>query len=74
VVTEPAVTVKVPVVAPAATVTEAGVVKAAVLSESVTTNPPVGAARDSVTVQVEVAPEATLVSEHCKAETVGSAA
>jgi hypothetical protein len=72
VVTEPAVTVKVPVVALAATVTEAGVVKAALLSESVTTEPPVGAARDSVTVQVEVVPEATLVGEHCSLETVAA--
>jgi hypothetical protein len=58
-------------VALAATVTEAGVVKAALLSESVTTEPPAGAARDRVTVQVEPEPEATLAGEHCRAETVG---
>jgi hypothetical protein len=72
-VTEPAVAVKVAVVAPAATVTEAGVVKAALLSESVTTEPPAGAARDKVTVQVELEPEATLAGEHCSFEIVGRA-
>ena len=41
-------------VAPAGTVTEAGVVKLALLSERVTTAPPVGAAPLKVTVQVVV--------------------
>ena len=40
------------VVAAAATVTEAGTVSAALVSLKVTTAPPVGAAFDSVTVQV----------------------
>ena len=68
--TEPAVTVKLAVEAPAATVTEAGVVNAELLSERATAEPPLGAAADNVTVQVELAPEATLVGLHCKEETV----
>lgn len=60
-VTEPAVAVNVAVVALAATVTEAGVVRAVLLSEIVTTEPPDGAAADNVTVQVVVAPEPRLV-------------
>ena len=49
------VTVKVPVVAPAATVTEAGTVAADVLLDvRLTTNPPTGAAELSVTVPVEL--------------------
>jgi hypothetical protein len=71
-VTDPAVAVKFAVVAPAATVTEAGVVRAALLSVIVTTEPPAGAARDRVTVQVELAPEATLAGEHRRFEIVGS--
>jgi hypothetical protein len=73
-VTEPAVTVKVPVVAPAATVAEAGVVNAVLLSERVTVVPPLGAAPDNVAVQVELAPEATLAGLHCTEEMVGGAA
>lgn len=60
----PAMAWKLAVVAPAATVTEAGTVKALLLSESVTTVPPVGAASDSVTVQVVEAPEPTVVGVH----------
>ena len=56
--------------APAATVTEAGAVNAELLSETVTAEPPVGAAADSVTVQVEVAPEAMFVGEQTSLETV----
>jgi hypothetical protein len=48
-------------VAPAATVTEAGTVSEALLSERATTLPPVGAAWFRVTVQVVDAPEFTLV-------------
>ena len=68
--TEPAVTVKLAVEAPAATVTEAGVVSAELLSERATAEPPLGAAADNVTVQVELAPEATLVGEHVSLLTV----
>jgi ribosomal protein S8E len=52
-----AVAEKVAEVAPAATVTEAGTVSAALLSERETTAPPVGAALLRVTVQVAEAPE-----------------
>lgn len=50
----PAVAVNVPTMAPAATVTEAGTVKFALLLVSVTTSPPAGAVAESVTVQVDV--------------------
>ena len=73
-VTEPAVTVKLAVEAPAATVADAGVVMAELLSDSVTTEPPLGAAADNVTVHVELAPAATLVGLHCREETVGGVA
>jgi hypothetical protein len=53
------VTVKVALVAPAATVTLAGVVAAALLSERVTSAPPVGAAPVSRTVLVEELPPVT---------------
>ena len=61
---------KVPVVAPAATVTDAGVVRYVLLSDSVTLAPPVGAAPDSVTVQIDVPPDVTLVGEHTSEEIV----
>ena len=54
------VTVKVAVVAPAATVTLAGVVDDALSSESVTMAPPAGAALPRVTVPVEEVPPFTL--------------
>jgi hypothetical protein len=63
VVTVPAVTVNVPVVAPAATVIELGVVSAALLSERVTVDPPDGAACNNVTVQVALAPKFIEVGE-----------
>jgi len=57
----PAFAVKLAVVAPAATVTEAGTVSAVVLlSERLTTVPPLGAVVESVTVQVDVDPDVTL--------------
>ena len=55
------VTVKVAVVLPAATVTEAGTVAEALLLESETEMPPVGAALLKVTVPVEDTPPTTLV-------------
>jgi hypothetical protein len=67
--TVPAVAVKLPVVDPAATVTEAGTVSAALLSETATEVLAVGAA-DNVTVQVDVAPDAIEEGEHCSDDTV----
>ena len=58
--TVPAVAVKPAEVAPAATVTDAGTVTAALSLDNVTTVPPAGAATQSVTVQPEVPPEATV--------------
>ena len=60
------------VAAPAVTVTEAGTVKAALFEESPTVAPPVSAAEDNVTVQVDVAPDATEFGEHDKLESVGT--
>jgi hypothetical protein len=71
-VTEAAVVVKVAVVAPAATGWEAGIGRAALLLDSVTVAPPVGATTDKLTVQVEAEPDTTLVGEHRRVETVGS--
>ena len=72
-VTVPAVAEKLAVVAPAATVTEAGTAKAApLLSERLTTVPPVEAGMETVTVQEVAAPEFRLLELHCSAETAGS--
>ena len=62
--------VKLPVVAPAATVTEAGTVSAVLFEESATEDPPVGAACVNVAVQLEVPPELTVVGVHCRLVTV----
>ena len=70
--TLPAVAVKLAVVAPAATVTEAGTVRAALFEESPAEAPPVKAARDRVTVQVEVPPNVTELGEQDKPETAGA--
>jgi hypothetical protein len=66
------VTVNVAVVAPAATVTLAGVVEKALSSDSVTTAPPVGAALLSVTVPVDETPPFTLVGFIVKLDSVGA--
>ncbi len=72
VVTVLVVTLKVAVVAPAATVTLAGTLATAVLLlESVTTAPPLGAAPLSVTVPCEEVPPVTLVGLKAKADTAG---
>ena len=60
----PAVTPKVAELAPAAIVTEAGVVSRVLLSESDTTAPPLGAVLLSVTVHVLAAPESNVVALH----------
>ena len=69
--TVPAVAVKLAVVAPAVTVTDAGTVRAALFEERPTDAPPVRAAEVSVTVQVEVTPEVTELGEQDKPETAG---
>jgi hypothetical protein len=71
--TVPAVAVKFAVVAPAATVTDAGIGSAALFEERLTEAPPVNAALDRVTVQVEVAPDVTEFGEQDKLETAGRA-
>jgi hypothetical protein len=68
-VTVPVVAVKLTVVAPAATVTEVGTVKAPLFEESATAAPPVGAANDKVTVQRKLPPDTTELGEQDKAET-----
>ena len=73
-VTDPAAAEKVAVVAPAPTVTEAGTVRAALLSETATAAPFEGAAWERVIVQVEVAPELIVVGAHFRLETMTGAA
>src|ERR1051326_1443417 len=63
--TAPELTVKYAVEFPDATVTVAGTVRAVLLSESVTVEPPAGAACESVTQQVELELAATVLDEHC---------
>jgi hypothetical protein len=68
------VTVNVRLVVPAATVTLAGTVAAAVLLlESATTRPPEGAAAESVTVPVDDVPPVTLVGLSDNDDSVGPA-
>ena len=56
--------------APAATVTVGGTVSAALLSDTATVDPPVGATGETVTVQVETPPVITVAGEHCNPVTV----
>ena len=67
------VTVNVALVAPAATVTLAGVVEDALLSDRVTTAPPVGARPFNVTVPVEELPPNTLVGFMTKVDIASGA-
>lgn len=60
----PAVATKVAVVALAATVSDAGTVKAVLLSERATSVPPAGAGSESVTVQVEDVPDGRVAGLH----------
>ena len=62
----PATALKLIEVDPAGTVTEAGRVNAGLLEESATVTFPLGAAAESVTVQVDVEPEAKVVGEQSK--------
>jgi hypothetical protein len=71
-VTVPAVAVKLPVVDPAATVTEVGTVSAALLSETATEVLAVAAA-DNVTVHEDVPPDPIEAGEHWSPDTVGGA-
>ena len=68
-VTDPAVAVKLPVLDPAATDTEAGAGNAALLADMPTDVLPVGA-EETVTVQVDEAPDTTVAGEHARLETV----
>jgi len=69
----PAVAVKLVEVAPEDTVTVTGTVKAAALLDRFTVTPPVRAAFDKVTEQVEVPAEIRLEGEQDTAVTVGLA-
>jgi hypothetical protein len=64
-------TVNVAVVAPAATVTLAGTVAAALSLDSATTAPPEGAELPSVTVPVEELPPLTVVGFRARIESAG---
>lgn len=70
--TPPVVTVKLAVFDPAATVTFAGTVAAALLLERLTTTPPVGAVLRIVTVPVEVLPPTTDVGRSVRPVTGGA--
>ena len=69
----PAVAVKVAAVEPAAIVTDAGTLKRALLLLRVTTEPPLGAATEVVTVQVVEAPEPIEFGEHANEVTPDAA-
>lgn len=73
-VTDTVLTVKVTLVAPAGTVTLAGTLAAAELSESVTTAPPVGAAAVKMAVPCEVSPPTTSVGLSVIVESAAGAA
>lgn len=66
----PAVALNVLLVAPAKTVTDVGTVSSALLLESVTTAPPVAAACESVTVQVDVPADPSVGGLHARELTV----
>ncbi len=67
--TVPPVAVKFAVIAPAFTVTVEGTLSAVLLEDNDTIDPPAGAVCASVTVQVEVEPDAMLVGEQTRPET-----
>jgi hypothetical protein len=69
---EPAVALKLAVVAPAVTVTDAGTVSSVLLLASVTLAPPVGAALLKVTVQLEAELVFRLTGLHTTDEMMGT--
>jgi hypothetical protein len=69
----PAVAKKVDVVEPLDTVTDAGMASAPTLLDSATAAPPDPAAFDSVTIQVDAAPELRLVGEQANDIRAGGA-
>ena len=69
--TVPAVAVKLAVVPPAATITEAGTARAALFEESATEAAPVRAAGDNVTVQMVVVVDTIELGEQEMLETAG---
>jgi len=62
--TEAAVAVNPAVVAPAAILAEAGTLSAELFEERLTAEPPVGAAGEMVTLQLDLAAATTLEGEH----------
>jgi hypothetical protein len=66
-------TVKLALVCPAATITLAGTVAAALLRDSVTTVPPLGAAAVKITIPVELTPPVTVLGLSVSAEGTGAA-
>lgn len=70
-----AVAVNDAVLDPAGTVMDAGTTIAALLDESATVRPPVGAAADNATLQAVVDPDVRLVEPHCREDkdTTGAA-
>jgi len=63
------VALKLAVVEPAETMTEAGTVSAGLFDSNPTEEPPVGAVFDKVIVQAVALPELTVVGAHCSVET-----
>jgi len=63
------VAVKLAVEVPPGMVTEAGTLTHVLFDERATIEPLVGAGEEIVTVQVPLAPEATVAGEHCRVDT-----
>ncbi|MGD0616312.1 MAG: hypothetical protein ABSB67_01470 [Bryobacteraceae bacterium] len=63
---------KLAVEVPGGTVTEAGTLTEALFEDNATTEPPAGAGAEIKTVQVALAPEATVACEHVRFDTVAA--